>query len=110
VRNGVVNMQQVEIVQLRNLCHARGQCQIVRRVIEQRVTRNLYLVIMNIGFFPAQPDGLGIRDEMNFVTALGQFQSEFRSHYAAAAVGGIARDPNLHPRISTLFRESVIRW
>ena len=33
---------------------------------------------------------------MNFVAALRQFQAEFRGHHAAAAVGGITGDPNLH--------------
>ncbi len=34
VRNRIVNVQQVEIVQLRDLSHTRGQRQIVRRIVE----------------------------------------------------------------------------
>ena len=33
---------------------------------------------------------------MNLVAALGQFETEFGGHDAAAAVGGITSDPNLH--------------
>jgi hypothetical protein len=59
--------------------------------------------MVNIGLFAPEPDGLRVRDEMNFVTPLRQFQSEFRSHHAAAAVGGITRDPNLHSARSALL-------
>ncbi len=106
VRNRIVHVQQVEIVQLRDLRHACGQRQIVRRIIEQRVARYFDLVVMNVGFLAAQPDGLSIGDEMNLVAALGQFQTEFRSHHAAAAVGGITSDANLHAAMARLFQWS----
>ena len=50
VRNRVVHVQQIEIVELRDLGHARRQRQIVRRIVEQRVTRDFDFVIVNIGF------------------------------------------------------------
>jgi hypothetical protein len=53
-----------------------------------------------MGLFAAQPDGLRVGNEMNFVAPLGQFESEFRSHHAAAAVRGITSDPNLHAKLS----------
>jgi len=37
VGNGVVNMEKVEIAELRNFGHARGQCQIVWRELEERI-------------------------------------------------------------------------
>ena len=98
MRNRVVHVQQVEIVELRDLRHARRQRQIVRRIVEQRITRDFDFVIMNVRFRAPQPDRLGVRDEMNFVAALGQFQAQFRGHHAAAAVGRITGDPNLHVR------------
>ena len=104
VRNRVVHVQQVEIVQLGDFSHARGQRQIVRRIIEQRIARHFDFVIVNVGFLAAQPDGLGIGDEMNLVAALGQFESEFRGHHAAAAVGGITGDPNLHSAVARPFQ------
>src|SRR5438552_9139435 len=51
---------------------------------------------MNVGLLAAKANGLRVRDEMNFVAALRQFQSQLRGHNAAAAVGGIACDPDLH--------------
>jgi hypothetical protein len=96
VRDCVVHVQKVEIVQLGDLSHAGGQRQIVGRIIEERITRYFDFVIMNVRFLAAQPDGLGIGDEMNLVAALGQLQTEFRGYHAAAAVGGITGDANLH--------------
>ena len=89
-------VQQVEIVQLRDLGHARGQRQIVRRIVEQRVPRHFDFVIMNIGFGSPEPDGLGVGNEMDLVAALGQFETKFGGHDAAAAVCGVTSDPNLH--------------
>src|SRR5258708_34857093 len=57
---------------------------------------------MNVGFLAPQADGLGVGDEMNLVAALRKFQAEFRSHNAAAAVGRITRDPNLHSAMPAL--------
>ncbi len=104
VRNRVVHVLQVKIVQLGNLSHARGQRQIVRRIIEQRIPRHFDFVIVNVGFLAAQPDGLGIGDEMNLVAALGQFETEFGGHHAAAAVGGITGDPDLHSAVVRPFQ------
>ncbi len=91
-------MQQIEIVELRHLRHARRQRQIIRRIIEQRIARNFHLVVMDVGFRPSQPDGLRVRNEMDVVTALSQFQSQFRGHHAASAVRRITGDPDLHAR------------
>jgi hypothetical protein len=51
---------------------------------------------MNIRFFATKTDRLGIRNEVDFVAALGEFKSEFGSHHSATAVCGIACDPDLH--------------
>jgi len=104
MRDGVMDVQQIEFVELRNLGHARGQRQIVRRIFEQRVPRDLDLVIVNIRLGAGQTDGLRIGDEMNLMAAAGQFQSEFGGHDTAAAVSWITGDPDLHapPTISLL--------
>jgi hypothetical protein len=51
---------------------------------------------MNVGLGASQADGLSIGNKMNFMSALGEFQAKFGSHDAAATVGGITGDPNLH--------------
>jgi hypothetical protein len=42
---------------------------------------------------------------MNLVPALGQFQTKFSGHNAAAAVGRVTSDPNLHSAKVRLFFE-----
>src|SRR5881227_1053150 len=62
---------------------------------------------MNVWFLAAKANGLRVRDEMNFVAALRQFQSQLRGYNSAAAVGGVARDPDLHsarPPFLVLYR------
>jgi len=96
VRNCVVHMQQIEFVKLRNLSHARRQRQIVWRIFKQRITRDLDLMIVNVGFRSGQANGLRIGNEMNLMAAASQFQSQFGGHNSAAAVGWITGDANLH--------------
>ncbi len=98
MRDGVVHVQQVEIVELRDLRHAGGQRQVVRRIVEQRIARNFHLVIVDVRFLAPQPDGLRVGNEVDFVSALRQFQAQFRGHDAATAVRRITGDSDLHVR------------
>src|SRR5260370_42710767 len=43
-----------------------------------------------------QPDRIRIRNEMDFVSARGQFHSQFGRHDSAAAVSWIASDADVH--------------
>jgi hypothetical protein len=51
-------------------------------------------VDVRLGF--DQADGLGVRDEMNFVAALGKFETEFRGYDAAATVGRVTGNSDIH--------------
>src|SRR5205085_1161046 len=51
---------------------------------------------VDVGLRIGQANGLGVGDEMDLVTALSQFHAKLRRHHTAAAVRGIARDPNAH--------------
>ncbi len=95
--NGIVDVQQIEIVDFRHLGHARGQRQVIRRIVKQRIMRDLYLVIENVGLRSLQPERLRIGDEMNFVSALRQLNSQFRCNHTAATVGGITGNTDFHP-------------
>jgi len=106
VRNRVVHVQQIEFVELRNLGHARGQRQIVRRIFKQRIARDLDLMIMNVRFGAGQTNGLRIGDEMNLMAAPGEFKSQFGGHNSAAAVGGITGDTNLHAPLTIPLLDS----
>ncbi len=98
MRDGVMHVQQVKIVNFRNLRHARGQRQIVRRIFEQRIARHFHFVIVNVGLRLGQPDRLRVRDEMHLMAALRQFQAQFGRHYTAAAVRGVTGYPDFHFR------------
>src|SRR4029077_6854221 len=94
--NRVVNVKQVEVVELGDLSHARGQSQIVGRIVKQRIARDFDFVVVNVRLYTPQADGLSVRNKMNVMSALSQFQAELCRDHAAATVGGITSDPNLH--------------
>ena len=96
MRNRVVDVQQIEIVAGRDLGHARRQRQAVRRILKQRICRNFNFVIMNSREAGIEANGIRVSDEMNLVAARRQFQAELGGDNAAAAVGGITGDADLH--------------
>ena len=106
-----MHVQQVEIVKFGDFRHARGQRQIVRRIFEQRIAGDFHFVIVNVGMGAAQPNGLGIRNEMNFVIAFRQLQPQLGRDDAAAAVSRIAGDADFHVRPFRLHATALhIRW
>src|SRR5437016_1197286 len=107
MRYGVMHVKQVEIVQFRNLGHARSQRQIVWREVEQGITRDINLVVMNIWMRTVQANGLSVGDEVDLVSTLGEFHAEFGSDHATAAVSWITSDTNLHPERLTLLRSAA---
>jgi hypothetical protein len=44
----------------------------------------------------AEPEGLRVGDEVDFVAHWREFNAEFGGHHAGAAVGGIAGDADTH--------------
>jgi hypothetical protein len=89
-------VEQVEFIDLRDFGHARGEGKVVRRILEERVSRNLDLMEMDIGMGLCQADRLGIRDEVNLVITIGEFDAKFGSDHTAAAVGRVTGDSNPH--------------
>ena len=69
------------------------------RVLEQRIGGDFHLVVVDPGCIRIEPDGIGIGDEMNLMPAQGEFEAEFGGDDAAAAIGGIAGDPDFHVRL-----------
>src|SRR6516162_9082526 len=94
--NRIMYVQQVEIVDFRHLGHAGGQRQVVRRVLEKRVTRDFHLVIMDVGLWIGEPNRLRVRDEMDLMAAPRQFEAEFGRDHAAATVGWITGNADFH--------------
>ena len=91
-----MHVQQVEIVDFRHLGHPRGQRKIIGRILEQRITRNLDLVIVNVGMRFGEPDRLRVGNEVNLVSSLGQFDSQLGRDDSASAVSWITGDSYAH--------------
>jgi hypothetical protein len=98
MRDGIVHMQKVEIVELRNFSHAGRERKVIRRVVEQRVAGDFHLVIVDVRLLASEANGLCIGDEMDFVPALRQLQAKFRGDNSTTAVRRITGDSDLHVR------------
>ena len=94
-----MHVQQVERIELGHLGHARGQRQVVRRKLEQRITGDRNLVIEDAVVAAGEPEGLGVGDEVDFVAECGQLDAQLRGDHARAAVSGITRDADAHEDI-----------
>src|SRR5439155_20241644 len=76
--------------------HLRRKRQRVRRVIEQRIGRDFDFVKVNMWIGQIHANRRCITDEMNIVTACGQFLAELRRHDAGAAISRVAGDADAH--------------
>jgi len=105
VGNRVVNVEQIELIEFRYLGHTRGESQVIRRKLEERIVGNGDLMIKNTAIAAGQPERLRIGDEMDFVPQGGQLNAELSGHHARTAVGGITGDADAHVAFFILWRE-----
>ena len=96
VGDRVVNVQQIELVGLGDVGHARGESEAVGRVLEQRIVGDFHLVVMDARNVRIEADRVRVGDEVDVVAARGEFEAELGSDDPAAAVGGIAGDADSH--------------
>ena len=96
MRDGVVDVQQIQLVGLRHFGHARRQREAIGRILKKRIGGDFHLVVVDARDIRIEPDGIGVTDEVDLVAASGQFEAQFRGDNAAAAVGGIAGDTDFH--------------
>src|SRR5215471_16721599 len=96
MRNGIVDMQNVELINLRHFRHARGQRQVIRRIFKQGVLRDCYLVKKNVRMVRAQADGLLVGNKVDLVSAGSKLNSQLRANHAAATVSWVACDSDFH--------------
>ncbi len=101
VRDGVVDVQEIERVELGDLGHAGGESEIVGRVLEEGIVGDGHFVEVDVGLAAGEAEGLGVGDEVDVVAAGGEFDAEFGGDDSAAAVGGIAGDADLHGSLSS---------
>ena len=96
MRNRVVDVQQVQLVVGRDLSHAGGEGQVVGRVFEEGIIRDGDFVEGDVLLAAAEAEGLRIGDEVDLMAGRRQLDTELGGDNAAAAVGGIAGDSDLH--------------
>src|ERR1700733_8345542 len=89
-------MEQVESVRQDDLVHAHGERQVVRRVLEERVSADVDFVEVNPRQKGGQSERLLIRDEVDLVAALREGDAKLGRYGARATIGGIAGDPDVH--------------
>ena len=97
VRDGVVDVEDVEPLVCRHLRHLRRQGQRVRRVgVEQRVGGDGDLVEVDAFVEQVQPRRERVADEVDLVPVLRQREPELRRDHSRAAECGIAGDADAH--------------
>src|SRR6476620_10601717 len=79
-----------------DLVHPNRQCEIVRRIFEQRIAPDVNLVKKHVRQKRRQPERLPVGDEVNLVASAGESDTELRRDSTRSAIGGITSDPDLH--------------
>jgi len=114
--DGVMDVQHIQIVILRDLRHPRRERQAVGRILEQRVIRYFHFVIEDARGSWIQADRIRVSDEMDVMAAGGQLQAKLGGNDSAASIGRITGDADLHAELdcnglsrdsSFLFPESA---
>src|SRR6266478_522902 len=96
MRNGVVNVEQVERFGFEDFQHLCGEGEGVGRMVEERVGHDFDFVEMDVRIVGVHADRRGVTDEMNVVAAGGEFHAEFGGDDARAAVSGVTGDADAH--------------
>src|SRR5437868_399477 len=97
--DGVMHMQQIEILVFSYGRHLRRQRQRVRLMLEQRIRHHLDFMKTHALIQFSQPRRQSRGDEMHGVPALGKFFPQLRAHNAAATIGRIDCDADIHERM-----------
>ena len=104
MRNGVVDVQQVERCGFENFEHFSGERQRVRRMVKERIGDHLHFVETDAWIVGIHADRRSVADEMNFMATRGELHAELGGHDARAAVRGIASDTDAHRISESLSR------
>src|SRR5579872_6422953 len=96
MRDCIVHVQDIQVIDFRHFRHARGQRQIIRRILKQRILRHGNFMEEDAWLLSIEADWLLVSDEMHFMATLRQLNPEFRAHNSAAAVRGITSNADFH--------------
>ena len=94
--NGVVHMQQIQVLLAHNFNHFRGEYQLVGRVVKKRVLGNSDFVIKDIGPKAAQANRLIVGNEMDLMAICSEGLAQLRCHHAASPKCGVTYHSNPH--------------
>ena len=97
-----MDVEEVELVELRDFGHAAGEGEVVGRVLKEGVVGDGDFVEEDAVLAAGEAKGLLVGDEVDLVAAGGELDAELRGDDAGAAVGGVAGDTDLHTRSSTV--------
>jgi hypothetical protein len=95
MRDGVVDMENIEALRVPHFSHLHRQRQCVVRARKHRRVPHLDLVKMDARAGEIEPDWFGVAEEMDVVSARGQLRPECRRQNPAAADERKTGDPNL---------------
>ena len=107
MRDGVVTMQDIELMIAHDLVHAHGECEVIRRILEQRIASDIHLVKPDPRQKTRQAKRLLVRDEVYLVTASGERNTEFSRHGARATVRWVAGDTDLHTVLVCIVKSAM---
>lgn len=91
-----MHVQQVELRLLGYFTHLGRERQRVGRMIEQRISGDLYLMEKNPLARSGQANGHRVTDEMNLVAARGELDAQLGGDHTGAAVRRVASDSDFH--------------
>ena len=78
-----------------HLVHSHGEREIVRRILEQRISADVHFVEIDVRQERRQPERLPVSDEMDLVAARGERDAELGGDRAGSAVCRITGDSDL---------------
>src|SRR5258705_867296 len=94
--DGVMHVQEIEILVLGYCCHLGAKRERVWLMLEQGIGHHLDFVKTNAVAQLGESSGQGRRNEVDHVTASGQLLAQFRTHNAAAAIGWVNSNADIH--------------
>ena len=96
MRDGVVNVEQVERFGFEDFEHFGGEGERVGRMVKERIGDDFDFVEMDARIVWVHADRRGVADEMDIVAARGELHAEFGGDDARATVSGVTGDADAH--------------
>src|SRR5690349_10230496 len=89
-------MQQIEPVIEHDLVHAHSERQVVRWILEERISSNVHFVKEDARQKCREAKRLLVRDEVDLMPATRQRDAELRGQRAGSTIRRVTGDTNLH--------------